>query len=298
MNTDTPKLFAALVQAQKHARAVDHDGNNKHHGYRYASAENLINEGRTSLSAAGLTLFVTTVVLFAKELLEGVVQNMIKVTYVLAHESGEAITYEREWPAIEQKGRPIDKAQGGALTASLGYAIRDLLLLPRGDEYADMDRRDDREVEEPRRAPPREPRREEPRHNERPREEAKREEPRREERRDDPPPDSDRRATPTAAPAISHEESEKQWDSMLAAIKAGQSIRDQLATCTLPDDKRLALAYISRALKTDSEPAFLRVLGEAGKEPSLSVAIRGVVKAECRAHWDTLQAAKKKDAAA
>lgn len=297
----TPNLFAALVKAQRHAKAVDLDGKNQHFKYRYASAENLINEGRASLSSAGLALMVTAVVLFAKELVNGVVQNMIRVTYILAHESGEAMTYEREWPTIEERGRPLDKAEGGALTTSLGYAIRDVLLLPRHDEFADMDRRDDRDHEPQQRQQVREePRREEPRREEPRREEP---EPRREEpRRDEPANDTDRRSRP-----VPSAEAGEQWESMLAAIKAGESIRDQLEKCVLTNDKRLALAYISRAYKAaaaDDERGFIKVAGEARAEPALlsstgGTALRDLVVAEIRPAWEDMQKAKKaKEAAA
>jgi hypothetical protein len=47
-----------------------------------------------------------------------------------------------KWPFAEEKGRPLDKALAGALTSSLGYWLRSLLLVPRDDE--EMDKRDDR----------------------------------------------------------------------------------------------------------------------------------------------------------
>jgi len=47
-----------------------------------------------------------------------------------------------EFPAIEKKGTPADKAVAAALTTSLNYFLRDLLMIPRSEEF-DMDKTDD-----------------------------------------------------------------------------------------------------------------------------------------------------------
>ena len=143
---DQSKLFTALVAAQKNARAVGLDAKNQHQGYRYASAESIVEEGRTALTLAGLCLLTTAVDVNAVA-----APPIVTATMVLAHESGESLQIVRQWPAIEQKGRPLDKAIAGALTSGLGYAIRDLLLLPRDDDFAAMDRRDDSAHDPPRR---------------------------------------------------------------------------------------------------------------------------------------------------
>lgn len=143
---DKTKLFTALVAAQKNARAVGLDAKNSHQGYRYASAESIVEEGRTALTLAGLCLLTTAV-----EVDAAAVPPIVTATMILAHESGEILQIVRQWPAIEQKGRPLDKAIAGALTSGLGYAIRDLLLLPRDDDFAAMDRRDDSAHDPPRR---------------------------------------------------------------------------------------------------------------------------------------------------
>jgi len=135
-------IFAALVDAQKAAKALSADSRNQHQGYNYTSAESLIYEGRAVLSAAGLALLPGEV----RVLVDGA-SVKVAITYTLAHRSGETYSWVREWPAIEQKGRPLDKAVAGATTSALGYTIRDLLLLPRDDEFAAMDRRDDTDHE-------------------------------------------------------------------------------------------------------------------------------------------------------
>lgn len=137
-----PHLSAALAKAQGAAKAVGRDGENKHHGYRYASAESIIDEGRLAFSSVGLSLVPSTTEIVARELC-GVLFVLVRATYILSHESGESMRWTREWPAIEQKGRPLDKAVAGAITSALAYTIRDALLLPRDDDMAAMDRRDD-----------------------------------------------------------------------------------------------------------------------------------------------------------
>jgi hypothetical protein len=79
--------------------------------------------------------------------------GIVKSQFVLTHPaSGESITDEVAWVAVPRGQQPIDKAMAGALTASLGYALRDLLLVPREDEN-EMDRQDDSKFQPKRAAP-------------------------------------------------------------------------------------------------------------------------------------------------
>lgn len=272
---DTPstsKLFSALVRAQAHARAAERDGENKHHGYRYATAESLIQEGRTALTAAGLALIVTdvelehrliTVPTENKETGEvttrALLQPMLRATYVLAHESGESISYRREWPAVEQKGRPIDKAEGGALTTALGYAVRDVLCLPRDDQYADMDRRDDRGFD-----PAAKP--------------------------------AEQVQRPEQKPAQPQRlaESGADWDSLIADVRAGRAIRDKLDSSALSSEGRLAIAFCARGWQASDEAAFGKLGAEVRGSQDLTPAWRDIVMTEVREAW---QAHKAKRAA-
>lgn len=140
-------LNAALVRAQMAARAVGKGARNEHHRYRYASAESIIDEARGALASCGLAMHQSHVVLVPGEVSssseDAPMPPLAQVTYVLAHEAGGSRTWHRQWPVIEGKGRPLDKAHGGALTTALAYALRDLLMLPRDDDAAAMDRRDD-----------------------------------------------------------------------------------------------------------------------------------------------------------
>ena len=185
-------------------------------------------------------------------------QPMLRATYVLAHESGESISYRREWPAVEQKGRPIDKAEGGALTTALGYAIRDVLCLPRDDQYADMDRRDDRDHE---------PQRQQP------------QTPRAPERTAEPPPAEQRREAASLA------DSGKSWDDLLAAAKRGEPVAGKLEGSALNADGRTAITFVHRAWNlTDSESDFGK-LGAEVKASALSPAWKDIVFAELKAAW-------------
>jgi hypothetical protein len=263
----TQNLFAALVRAQASARAVGLDSKNEHHRYRYASAESLIEEGRSALVPAGLALLVTDVALDCRAPIPVDEENtqtgevrrrfvpqptMLRATYVLAHESGESISYVREWPALEQKGRPIDKAEGGALTTALGYAIRDVLMLPRDDDYADMDRRDDRDHK-----PANDVRREEPRR-----------EPKPEPQREQPAAAAPERTVVKDEPPFRTDDQDE-WTDLIERIKRGESVGQQLERSTLPLTSRLAIAYVSRAWKAADEQAFTKIGAEIRKSEDL-----------------------------
>jgi hypothetical protein len=203
---DLAALFTALAHARTQAKNVEKDKKNSFHGYKYASAEAVVAEGGLLLSENGLHLLpIATHVDPAMydapapagkkkarrgedgEELEGGASpaGTVKILYLrrkylLTHSSGASLQMEQDWAIVPESGRPMDKAVAGAVTASLGYFVRDLLLLPRVDEADDLDapRRDEvrRETRQEARPEPRpEPRKEEPAkevHKEEPRKEA------------------------------------------------------------------------------------------------------------------------------
>lgn len=144
----TETLATALLAAQRALPSVTKDAKNSFHHYSYVSAEGMISACREVLHGAGLA------VRRAGWKFDGSPEGgIVTSTFILTHAaSGEATSDEVTWPAIPEKGRPLDKALAGALTSSLGYYLRDLLLVPREDE-AEMDRRDDRTYE-PRKSAP------------------------------------------------------------------------------------------------------------------------------------------------
>jgi len=146
--TDPKTLASALLAAQKALPSVGKDAKNSFHHYSYVSAEAMIGACRDALHGAGLT------VRRAGWKYDGSPEGgIVNSTFVLTHgPTGESVSDEIAWICVPEKGRPIDKAMAGALTSSLGYYLRDLLLVPREDE-SEMDRRDDRTYE-PRKAAP------------------------------------------------------------------------------------------------------------------------------------------------
>lgn len=130
-------LAGALLIAQSSIDGVGKDARNSFHKYAYTSAEGMISACREALHGAGLTLQRSGWTLAQDGM-------TVTSTFILRHAaSGQQEAYEVPWLVVVEKGRPIDKALAGALTTSLGYLLRDLLLLPREDEDGSMDRRND-----------------------------------------------------------------------------------------------------------------------------------------------------------
>lgn len=168
-----PAICKALVAAQKAARSVAKDAENKFMHYRYASAEAIMAEGREALNGAGLALVGSgwTYEPWPKETGEALgACGAMRVEYLLVHDSGETAVFCSTVAVMPERSartdgwaRPLDKAQATALTYSAGYTLRGLLMLPRvaDDEEADApqrqpertDRPDGRQREEANRKP-------------------------------------------------------------------------------------------------------------------------------------------------
>jgi len=138
--TKHENLAAALAAAQAAAAAVEKDARNAHMRYDYASAEAIIGEARAALASAGVAVIpLSAVVSTIADGLPGWTPNaMLRAVWRVSY-GGEHIDLDTEWPILIEKGRPADKALAGARTASLGYFLRDLLLLPRVEKGAEMD---------------------------------------------------------------------------------------------------------------------------------------------------------------
>lgn len=140
-------LAQRLMDAQKALPSVGLDSYNQHHKYKYTSSEAMIGACRAALHLNGLVLRRGGWTYDGTQ--EG---GLVKSNFHLCcGETAECYLDEITWVAVPGPGRPIDKAIASALTASLGYYLRDLLLVPREDE-AEMDKRDDTKYE-PRKAP-------------------------------------------------------------------------------------------------------------------------------------------------
>ena len=135
-------LFAtALLMAQAQMRnGVAKDARVDYgKGYDYVSAEQMIGSARAALHAAELTVHR------AWQYQQGTDSTppMALSTFQVQHSSGARVVFEAlPWPIIEQNGRPLDKALAGALTTSMSYFLRDLLLIPKLDGE-EVDKRDD-----------------------------------------------------------------------------------------------------------------------------------------------------------
>lgn len=156
----TTGLFAALVRAQRIARAVEKDAHNSFHRYSYASSEAVISEARGALGEAGLAFFAVSYEVVRGEFAEAAEREpepkdakkqdhakaygILRAKYRLVHEGGEATETESVTSIIPERGRPVDKAIASAKTFDLAYMLRALLLLPRVEEDTEVDRRDDR----------------------------------------------------------------------------------------------------------------------------------------------------------
>jgi hypothetical protein len=148
--TQQQGLASALLAAQQALPSVGKDSQFKSqsYGYAYTSSETMIAACREVLHAAGLTLRR------AGWQFDGTPEGggLVKSQFILTHApTGESVADEVAWVAVPRGQQPIDKAVAGALTASLGYYLRDLLLVPREDEN-EMDKRDD-STYQPRKAP-------------------------------------------------------------------------------------------------------------------------------------------------
>ena len=129
-------IGTALLRARAGLTAVAKKSYNDFHKFSYVSADAMVAACREVLHDAGLVLTRETSI----DLERGIVNSR----FALMHpESGQIMTVDFPWVFAAEKGRPIDKALAGALTTSLNYYLRDLLLIPRQDEN-EMDRRDDR----------------------------------------------------------------------------------------------------------------------------------------------------------
>jgi len=134
-------LESALAAAQANVKSVAHDGKNDYSRYNYTTAEAMVK--------ASISLFGDQQLAFDRKSYEFIVKHnllMIKSVFNLTHGSTKEISeYTGEWPVVEKKGTPMDKALAAALTSSFAYIIRDVLKIPRLDEKENMDRRDDTE---------------------------------------------------------------------------------------------------------------------------------------------------------
>lgn len=136
---DPPRnVYDGLRRAQTLVSHAAKDSRNDFHKYTYASAESMISACRAALATAGV---------MARRRSWRISEDgmfVLSTFEVALGATGETLTdADVPWAIVVERGKPVDKALAGALTTSLSYWLRDLLLLPR-EEEADMDRRNDK----------------------------------------------------------------------------------------------------------------------------------------------------------
>lgn len=143
-STQPSDLAKALASARDKCKAAPHDRTNNFHHYNYASAESIINAAKEALEGTGLSLVPAAPKMTVLGTGNMAIYSLSRA-FALIHASGETLPLGTiEWPVIPDKGRPLDKAFAVALTSSLAYVYRDLLLMPRVAADEDMAGRDDR----------------------------------------------------------------------------------------------------------------------------------------------------------
>lgn len=143
-------LDAALLAAQMAIGIAAKDSTNAFHKYNYVSADAMVEHARQVLHAHGLTFTQVEVARMGDPDADGRPVEWLRIDYRLTHAaSGASLTVAHAMPAVPERGRPHDKAVCGAMTVSLSYALRGLLLIPREDEN-EPDKRDDTKHTPPR----------------------------------------------------------------------------------------------------------------------------------------------------
>ncbi len=146
----TALLLQSLVEAQRIARGVEKTQHNAFHRYAYAGTESIILEAKEAMAQTGLALIPRGARMFSigtrmepsadPKAPREVPQLFLARRWSLIHQAGGTLELEEQvWPVVPEKGRPLDKAVAAADTASLGYLLRNVLMLARVEEGTDLD---------------------------------------------------------------------------------------------------------------------------------------------------------------
>jgi hypothetical protein len=139
INAPLAHIAQALATAQQQCRAAAKDRTNRYANYDYASAEAIIAEAKAALAGTGLAVVSDAPKLRIQGTGNMAVYTMVR-SFMLMHVSGEEMNLGQiEWPVSpDAKQRPLEKAYAIAITSSLGYFLRDLLLMPRVDQSDEL----------------------------------------------------------------------------------------------------------------------------------------------------------------
>ena len=135
---DLGPLYTALLAAQMDSKRIAHDGRVTFGGgYSYTSTEAIMAHGTAVLGRHGLAFLPTASSLQATG--EQKPPFVLVRSWLLIHpESGGTLAMTQDWPVVPGKGRDLDKAVAAADTASYGYVLRDMLMLPRVEKGTDL----------------------------------------------------------------------------------------------------------------------------------------------------------------
>ncbi len=128
-------LTAAICAVMTSVRNVEKGGRNSFHGYDYASEADFLRAIQPAMAANGLAM-IPVVVAFTREpgppTGKGRAQWVTSgvVTYELRHTSGESVTVQAPASGIDGE----DKGAYKAMTGALKYALRQVFLIPTGDD--------------------------------------------------------------------------------------------------------------------------------------------------------------------
>lgn len=147
-------LNQALEAAQKMVDAMEKT--KVANGVKFVPTEEMIREARRCLLCSGLVLrrgstLIQKIDGYSKFAGKGESRALVEqaaycvtIEYVLAHpESGDSREWKRQQVALPEAFQPLDKAIAAALTFDFGYAIRDLLMIPRVEPGEEVDLRQD-----------------------------------------------------------------------------------------------------------------------------------------------------------
>lgn len=142
------KLAQKIAQAQKNIREVEKKARNEFHKYNYASADAIIQEARKALQDTGVVVIQNN---WHYKEQGGDVEKMyvLEVKFaVIDTETGYTEDFYVPVPFAPTPGRQgLDKAMFAALTESIAYFLRGLLLIPRiGEGEIPIPVRDDRNI--------------------------------------------------------------------------------------------------------------------------------------------------------
>jgi len=146
VTTESKKdLYEALLRARQHLPGVTKSGSGRYGDH--TTVEEMVAACRDVLNDWGLVLYPLGAECVSVGKLEVVDQQTGEVRtqpqlvnrrrWLLAHApTGQSLELTQDWPVVDHKGKKLDHATAAATSMGLSYLLRDLLLVPRGEDYA------------------------------------------------------------------------------------------------------------------------------------------------------------------